>query len=98
MASLEKQLEYQKVMEVAQTLKNDVSFIREILNEVKQTRPQVESNWQGKSQSAYLTNFFATAAKFEPFCNYVDSYANDLVGVANAFKTEDEKLARIQGN
>ena len=93
MASLEKQLDYEQVVSVSNTLKKDVNFIRSVLEKVNSTK----SNWLGMSQSAYLDNFYQTAKQFEPFCEYVESYADDLYSSAVAFKQHDEELSRLQG-
>ncbi len=97
MASLEKQLDYEQVVSVSNTLKKDVNFIRLVLEKVNSTKTVVESNWLGMSQSAYLDNFYQTAKQFEPFCEYVESYADDLYSSAVAFKQHDEELSRLQG-
>lgn len=85
MSSLEKQVKYQQAIQSANELKSKVAQIRDVLNEVNRTRPVVESNWSGHSQQGYLDNFFQTAAKFEPFCNYVNSYADNIIQAAESF-------------
>ena len=77
MANLEKQLDYEQVVSVSNSLKKDVNFIRSVLEKVNSTKTVVEGNWMGMSQSTYLENFYQTAKQFEPFCQYVESYADD---------------------
>lgn len=80
--------------ETATSFRNNVSKMRELLNDATNKINATNNNWSGGAAEALREKFLRAKNAFEPFCQNVEGFAKFLDESATGYMEAENKIQR----